>query len=184
MIQRVASEGGRFTPARQIWPPGLRLSSTTIGAEPPSAAATAAAIPAGPPPMITICADLELCIGDDFHAIDAEHLAGTLVRISVDSHEALKADAHPAKGTAWLAGDRQSEGRNATSKDRSGDARSTRDCATGAVDFQSDCLSHLTRTTRRFRDNIVGAGLVPAHRRRPAPGSPLTTSSLTGAVRW
>jgi hypothetical protein len=92
--------------------------------------------------MITISAVVELCIGFDLHAIDAENLAGSLVSLPVDSDEAFEADTHAAERTAWIVGDGSAKCRDAESEDGGSDARPARNGAGGAVDRQSECFSH------------------------------------------
>src|SRR5215510_10733115 len=90
--------------ARQIWPPGAGLSSTTVTETRPSSARRAAASPAGPAPMIRTSV-----IGADLHPLGARNLAASAVGAAVDRDAAFEADAHAAQRAAWLARHRSAE---------------------------------------------------------------------------
>src|SRR5579871_2600716 len=93
---------------RQICPPGFGLSSINMTSRADSAAVTAAAIPAGPPPMTatsTLVAEA-LLIATNLHSFTARRLATALMRFSVDGHATLKTRAHSAQRRTLLARDR------------------------------------------------------------------------------
>src|ERR1700678_4790363 len=89
---------------------------------PESAAARAAAIPAGPAPT-TATSNLKcltLSIGFYFHIRFAKHLAAATLRFSIDCDATFKASAHAAERRAMLAGHRNAACR-AGSKNCDGD---------------------------------------------------------------
>ena len=92
---------------RQIWPPSSGLSSTTATFA-RAEAATAADIPAAPPPITMISAET-LLIGRDLHSVPGEHIAASLQGDSVDRNAAFKAHAHSAQRAANFACHRTSK---------------------------------------------------------------------------
>ena len=123
-----ASKSSRAAPdfvfpssARQICPPSRGLSSTTVTFTPSVAdAATAAAIPAGPPPTIRISV-MRLITCHDLHPFSSENSAAPLVRDAVDRHAAFKTDPHPAERAARPTGDRRSKFIYSRIRNRRGD---------------------------------------------------------------
>src|SRR4051794_20621991 len=116
------SEEVGFAP-RQIWPPGAGLSSTTATRLPCSAAAHAAARPAGPAPTTSTskrgsAGASAPGIGRDLHAVADDGLARPAVGDAVDRHAALEADAHAAQRAPGLAGHGSAEGRDACREER------------------------------------------------------------------
>src|SRR5216110_970605 len=77
---------------------------------PPSAAESAADIPAGPPPTTSTSNRLviSLFIGPDIHARHAKNLTASLMRRSVDLNSAFITNPHSAQWPTWLAGNRVS----------------------------------------------------------------------------
>src|SRR6478735_319618 len=81
--------------ARQICPPSRGLSSTTVTATSLCDAATAADIPAGPPPTIRMSVVL-LFTGHDLHSVSRNNVAAALMADAVDRHTAFETNPHPA----------------------------------------------------------------------------------------
>src|ERR1700760_996158 len=93
---------------RQICPPTVGLSSIKTTSRADSAAVTAAAIPAGPPPMTatSTLVDEALLIAANLHSFATRNLAAALVRVSVDGDAAFETRPHAAERRTLFAGDR------------------------------------------------------------------------------
>src|SRR6185437_1296872 len=98
---RAARSDGFASSPRQICPPSAGLSSTRRTLAPHSAALTAAAMPAGPPPITTM-SQLCLFIDVDLHSLPAQHLAALHVMHAVHRDSTLEANSHTAQWTTWL----------------------------------------------------------------------------------
>src|SRR5688572_11643543 len=95
--------------ARQICPPNPGLSSTTVTLTPSLPdAATAADIPAGPPPTIRISV-VTLFTGHDLHSLHRDHVTTALMRDAVDRHTTLETNSHAAYRTPRITHDRLSK---------------------------------------------------------------------------
>src|SRR5262245_41656478 len=108
----------------QICPPGFGLSSIKTTSHPDSAAVTAAAMPAGPPPMTatsTFPAALPL-IATDLHSFTAKGLTTPLMWLAINIPAAFKTRAHAADRRTPFAGDRDAACALCV-QDRNGDAR-------------------------------------------------------------
>src|SRR4030095_3779618 len=92
--------------ARQICPPRCALSSTMVTPTPSlPAAATAADIPAGPPPTIRTSVVI-LFTGHDLHSFRGKYVTTPLMSDTVDRHTAFKTNSHAANRSARFTGDR------------------------------------------------------------------------------
>src|SRR3954452_2533836 len=97
MRERSLAAGDEMLPfsALQIWPPTCGFSSTMATDASANDAAAAAARPAGPAPTMTM-SKFRLSTGDDAHSIADRNDTTALVRLTVDDHAALEANAHTA----------------------------------------------------------------------------------------
>src|SRR5215469_2065328 len=93
----VSSAPASPSPARQICPPRLGLSSTTPTPAPCSDEHAAAAKPAGPPPTTSTSNCIPtLLIGAHLHSGRGKSLTTTPVRHAVDPRATLKTNSHRA----------------------------------------------------------------------------------------
>jgi hypothetical protein len=131
--------------ARHICPPNLGLSSTTVTCNPsPVDAATAADIPAGPPPTIKISVDT-LITGYDLHSVRRNDITTALMSDTVDRHTTLKTDPHTANRSTRFAASRLSKSLYAGIRYRRGDGRAVVDSDGDLIDGKSDQCSVMTR---------------------------------------
>src|SRR5258708_4886816 len=92
---------------RQICPPRAGLSSTMPTRNPHLAADTAAAIPAGPPPVTSTskCFFTTLFTRNYFHSRGAQNLTASTMMSVVDDDSAFITNSHAAQWAAGLAAD-------------------------------------------------------------------------------
>ena len=127
----------------QICPPSQGVSSTNAVRRPFSAAAQAAARPAGPAPTTTTSKRSRVSfIGPHLHRFLAHGLAAPAMCLAVDGHPALHANSHPAQRSARFASNRAPKARLARLRDSSGDNRPRRHENSFSIDAQLDLVSH------------------------------------------
>ena len=152
---------------RQIWPPAAGLASTTPIEPPPSEAAHAAAIPAGPAPAIRISKRRLGTIRLHLHAGTARRFAALAMGRAIDRDPALETNTHAAERPARLTTNGLPESSHTRQRDggRDGGARGHADGS--AIDLQLDgCFRHAPAPSEN-----ATAGMARRRSREGAPES-------------
>ncbi len=131
-------------------------------------AASAADIPAAPPPTIRMSVEI-LFTGHDLHSVGGEDRAASLVFLHVDRHPALEANAHAAQWATLFSGHRSSKRDFIGSEDRCGD---------GSAIFNRNILviyGQRDQCSVNARDGEYGSGDIAGFR-------PMISSAISSAV--